>query len=56
MLVAMSDAEMKENMKSTHHFTLLAMVMSETSSSTSSLIIQRPKSLVKEQVTAWRMK
>ena len=52
-LVAMSDAEVKETMKSTHHFTLLAMVMSETSSSTSARLINNTKTQVSGQGTSY---
>merc|ERR1711915_369422 len=52
-LVAMSESEVKETMKSTHHFTLLAMVMSETSTSTSARLINNTKTQVPGQGTSY---
>ena len=54
----MSESEANETMKSTHHFTLLAMVMSETSTSTSARLINNTKTQVpgQEQVIAWKMR
>ena len=43
----------KETMKSTHHFTLLAMVMSETSTSTSARLINNTKTQVPGQGTSY---
>ena len=48
-LVEMSDDELKETMKTTHHFCYLAMVMSETSTSTSAILINNTKTQVPGQ-------